>query len=412
MTDLWGLQTELASLMAGVRRVEDSLRQAATAADDRTRMLQSKVEELEAANLARLLEIRQLELEKAELQREVQAKKPDLAAAIVARDDALKKLERARKVIEDLLRDHEKPRTGSNTKSTRRDDPRPSGNQPFTVSAPVTRQHPKRETIPAESDEESTVRPLRSGASTQVGLRPQQFKKSESAGIKFPTSPSSREVAGDSSARPATPSRARTPSLPKKRLQWYLEFANRISTAEVLHGPIPFDVISEQLVLDDDAVIDIGNLEFQNGYDLRIHGTDGGLVFVYRPVILDGTSGTYLIGWGEMSMVNNVKSWVGDGKEMHMFCFPAKENSGWFYLGLHKFSYAAIESVWHKLGKEDKEPLYAELRDRNPDMSVGEFKKDVKMGKLVQCCIRLESDGKKVESHDFLRQYGLLDADG
>ena len=93
--------------MAGVRRVEDSLRQAATAADDRTRLLQSKVEELEAANLARLLEIRQLELEKAELQREVQAKRPDLAAAIVARDDALKKLEHARKVIEDLLRDHE-----------------------------------------------------------------------------------------------------------------------------------------------------------------------------------------------------------------------------------------------------------------------------------------------------------------
>ena len=93
--------------MAGVRRVEDRVRQAATAADDRTRMLQSKVEELEAANLARLLEVRQLEMEKAELQREVQAKRPDLAAAISARDDALKKLEHARKVIEDLVRDHE-----------------------------------------------------------------------------------------------------------------------------------------------------------------------------------------------------------------------------------------------------------------------------------------------------------------
>lgn len=93
--------------MAGVRRVEDHLRQAATIADDRTRMLQSKVEELEAANLSRLLEIRQLETEKAELQREVQAKRPDLAAAISARDDALKKLEHARKVIEDLVRDHE-----------------------------------------------------------------------------------------------------------------------------------------------------------------------------------------------------------------------------------------------------------------------------------------------------------------
>lgn len=61
---------------------------------------------------------------------------------------------------------------------------------------------------------------------------------------------------------------------------------------------------------------------------------------------------------------------------------------------------------------QDKERLYAELRERNPDMSIGDFKKDVKAGKLVQCCIRLDSDGKKVESHDFLRQYGLLDTDG
>ncbi|KAI1786651.1 hypothetical protein LXA43DRAFT_1098951 [Ganoderma leucocontextum] len=383
MTDLWGLQTELASLMAGVRRVEDSLRQAAIAADDRTRMLQCKVEELEAANLARLLEIRQLEMEKAELQREVQAKRPDLAAAIAARDDALKKLDRARKVIEDLVRDHE--------------------------VSPVAIQHPKRE-IPIESDEESTIRPTRSGASSHVSTRRQQFKKPELA--ELPVSPSPRDVVADSSARSATASKGQTSTAPKKRLQWYLEFANRPSTAEVLHGPIPFDVIAEQLVLDDDAVIEIGNLEFQNGYDSRIHSADGGFVFVYRPVVLDGTSGTYLIGWGEMSMVHNVKSWMGDGKEMHMFCYPAKENSGWFYLGLHRFSYTAIDSVWHKLGKEEKEHLYSELQERNPDMSVGEFKKDVKAGKLVQCCIRLESDGKKVESHDFLRQYGLLDADG
>ncbi len=129
-------------------------------------------------------------------------------------------------------------------------------NQPVTVSAPLPIQHPKREIVSVESDEESTVRPLRSGASTQVGTRTQQSRKPESAAIKNPpTFPSSsREVAAEPPVRPATPSRARTSSVPKKRLQWYLEFANRISTAEVLHGPIPFDVISEQLVLDDDAV--------------------------------------------------------------------------------------------------------------------------------------------------------------
>lgn len=28
------------------------------------------------------------------------------------------------------------------------------------------------------------------------------------------------------------------------------------------------------------------------------------------------------------------------------------QDSGWFYLGVHRFSYAAMESVWHKLSKE------------------------------------------------------------
>lgn len=151
-------------------------------------------------------------------------------------------------------------RTGANTpKPARRDDPRSSANnRALAVLTPVGTQHPKRETQLIESDEESTVRPSRSGVSTQVGTRPQQPRKPESAEIKeSATSPSSsREIAADPPARPATPStgRARTSSMSKKRLQWYLEFANRPSTAEVLHGPIPFDVISEQLTLDDDAV--------------------------------------------------------------------------------------------------------------------------------------------------------------
>ena len=41
-------------------------------------------------------------------------------------------------------------------------------------------------------------------------------------------------------------------------------------------------------------------------------------------------------------------------------------------------------------------------------MDVRQFKKDVKEGKLLQCCIQIESEGKKAESHEFLRQQGLL----
>lgn len=59
-----GTNKHLRSLMAGVHRAENSLRQAATAVDDGTRMLQSKVEGLESTNLVRLSEIRQREMEK------------------------------------------------------------------------------------------------------------------------------------------------------------------------------------------------------------------------------------------------------------------------------------------------------------------------------------------------------------
>ncbi|KAM5533032.1 hypothetical protein V8D89_013281 [Ganoderma adspersum] len=50
----------------GFCRAQDSLRQAATAADDRTRMLRSKVEAPESATIARLSEIWRFEMENAE----------------------------------------------------------------------------------------------------------------------------------------------------------------------------------------------------------------------------------------------------------------------------------------------------------------------------------------------------------
>ena len=45
-------------------------------------------------------------------------------------------------------------------------------------------------------------------------------------------------------------------------------------------------------------------------------------------------------------------------------------------------------------------------------MDLGQFKRDVRSGNLVQCCIQIESRNRKMESLDFLRKYGLLDGDG
>ena len=82
---LCGCDQQISLLMAGVRNIENRVHQAAQAADERARKLQSRVQELEAENLARGLEIKQREREKTELHHQLDAKKPDLAAAIASR---------------------------------------------------------------------------------------------------------------------------------------------------------------------------------------------------------------------------------------------------------------------------------------------------------------------------------------
>ena len=93
--------------MTGIRNIEERVRQAAQAADERARKLQSRVQDLEAENLARGLEIKQMERERTELRHQLDAKRPDLAAAIAARDETSKKLSNALKVIEDLVRERQ-----------------------------------------------------------------------------------------------------------------------------------------------------------------------------------------------------------------------------------------------------------------------------------------------------------------
>ena len=64
------------------------------------------------------------------------------------------------------------------------------------------------------------------------------------------------------------------------------------------------------------------SLEYGPGYNVRIFA-DADVAFVYSPVILEGPSGTYLIGWGDKSAARNVRGWAKGGKNLHMFFFPA-----------------------------------------------------------------------------------------
>ncbi|RPD66760.1 hypothetical protein L226DRAFT_529165 [Lentinus tigrinus ALCF2SS1-7] len=409
ISELQVLHGELAVLMTGVGKFQHQLRQVTQAVDERTRLLQIKVEELEAQNLSRALEIRQLEQENEELHQVLEAKIPELANVIQERNDALMELHNARKVIEDLLR-HRECYCQAHLEDPPEEATRTARKQVTLVPAKKL-QHPTRENL-VESDDESTVRPARSIASVNTALTVARAPPAGTDGVSRKTNPartSSQETDASASTAADSP-RTRTTSTSKKRLSWYLEFDKRPGTSsDVFHGPIPFDILSDNLVLEEDVVNSICSLEYEAGYDIRIH-TDADLAFVYRPVVLEGLTATYLIGWGDPS---TMRRWLKDVGEVNLFFYPPIDTSraGWFFLGKHKLTYAPIESVWSKLPREDKERLFVELKDRNPDMNVSQFRRDVREGRLVQYCIQLENVGK-VESLDFLREYGLLPGDG
>ena len=94
---------QLGGLMTGVRKFQEQLRQATIAADERARLLQTKVEELEAQNLSQAFDIGELERENEALHKRLEARNPRIAQVTRERNDALREVKNAHKVIEDLL---------------------------------------------------------------------------------------------------------------------------------------------------------------------------------------------------------------------------------------------------------------------------------------------------------------------
>ncbi len=49
------------------------------------------------------------------------------------------------------------------------------------------------------------------------------------------------------------------------------------------------------------------------------------MAFLYRPIILEGPQHSYLIGWGDTHMVQDVEHWAENAGPMKIFCWPAME---------------------------------------------------------------------------------------
>ncbi|KAI0356472.1 hypothetical protein OH77DRAFT_1423415 [Trametes cingulata] len=401
---LEALKAELEGLVSGAQRAQGILSSVALPSEGRNKELRAKIEELEAQNLQRAFKIRELELENAELRgRSVAGQQPDTSSLVAERDAALRKLDKARKVIKDLSKAQKATECPACGFTFRLSQARANAGDTHTHSQ--LNRH-------TDSDDESTIKPARSVASpsvTAVPTRASSRTRPTPAVTRVPVGPepSQESISSVSSIQTSsdTPSSASRAGNIKVQ-DWYLEFSNRPATVEVQHGPIPFDVLCEQLALDDDTQFEVANLEAIPGYGTRVYAA-GTLAFVFRPVILEGPEATYLIGWGTPKMAQNLEGWSKTLGDLNVFMWPIKKNSGWYYVGLHSLTFVKIDSVWPMLHKADKLQLLEELSERNPGMDTARFRKDVREGRLEQCCLQLESQGI-AESHDFLRDYGLL----
>ncbi|KAI9066422.1 hypothetical protein FKP32DRAFT_1673940 [Trametes sanguinea] len=422
-SEVKALQEELARLMSSLGRAHEKMAQVALAAGDSTHELRAKIEELEGQNLTLVLRNRELEDENAELRGLLEVPEPGVEAIVKERDVALKEAEAARKTndemgetIEELLdalRAYRAAAAGCTCKLP---------NQPQDSSSVGRTQIQQR--TPADSDDDrATIRqqarpvpntPARRAATPQVQAVASSSKTQLDSATRAPLTPApSQEVVSTASAGSSqqtwdSPSSASRAAAAIKRL-WYLEFTNPPSSAELQHGPIPFDILAEKLDLSEDVQFEVTSLGAMHGYDTRIFARSD-VAFVYEPVILEGPGPTasYFVGWTTPDRVQSVKDWVAQTGDLQLFIWPIGETVGWRYIGLHSLSFADIECKWPMIHATEKKLLLEHLGGRNgPEMDAAKFRKDVRKKRLVQVCIQLESKGE-MESEDFLREYGLL----
>ncbi|KAI0677028.1 hypothetical protein C8Q78DRAFT_61705 [Trametes maxima] len=425
VADDQSLRAQLAALIDGAQRAQDTFAQFEVAAEARTQALRAKIEDLEAQNLTRAFRIRELEQENAEL-RESASHMPrpananlalasDLARVTKERDDVQRQLGRARDMIKDLLSPKVNASAGPECTCGAAQDQQASASA--RARASTRRNHPQP-IAPEDSDDESTVRPPRSGSSRSRAATPAAPapgpppKAVESDGNVTEAAPelgpSQESVSTASSATIASDAPSSASRVGKKKVteEWYLEFTKPPAAVEALRGPISFEILAKQLELDRKTQCEITNLESMPGYDTRINAVSDA-AFVFRPVILEGPGATYFIGWGTADNARAIEKWSKTIGDLHLFIWPAKQPSGWWYSGLHALSFVELQQVWPALPKPDKHRLLEELRDRNPGMNASQFRKNIREGKLVQICIELESKGR-MESHDYMRETGLL----
>ncbi|KAI0952326.1 hypothetical protein AcV7_008173 [Taiwanofungus camphoratus] len=305
-SELQSVKDELQALGMAIAHIHEQYSIATQKVDAMTKMLQSKLDDLEADNKKQASEMVSLRTKNAELQNLVETKKPDVWKAIDARDVALFKLSHARRVIRDLL-DERKQIDPSGPRVTSLRSSRHGGAVTSDRSSgswdelDLTEAGPSS---PSDGDDDRTVRPRApTTASTIVASSPtgsdaEAYEQRSCTGMDKDESTTLKARQGspeDTLTERELASSSSQDLVSTSQDGWYLEYLKPPATAEASIGGFTYPALAEFLKLDDDTMICIESLEWWEDPCMRIH-IHVDMAFVYNPLVLEGPSNILLMG--------------------------------------------------------------------------------------------------------------------
>ncbi|KAK0498561.1 hypothetical protein EDD18DRAFT_93179 [Armillaria luteobubalina] len=114
------------------------------------------------------------------------------------------------------------------------------------------------------------------------------------------------------------------------------------------------------LNIDVDTENAVESLALANDLNLRIHGTDEDLLFVYHPIFLEADGESCFIDWSSKEVNQRIQDYLmkreSDEKPLHVFVLP-QNKSKWSYVGAHQIRVLETRDsspIWARLSNSDQ----------------------------------------------------------
>ncbi|OBZ77090.1 hypothetical protein A0H81_03772 [Grifola frondosa] len=134
----------------------------------------------------------------------------------------------------------------------------------------------------------------------------------------------------------------------------------------------------------------VASLECMEDPCWRVHLQDA-VAFLYKPIILEYPTTTYLISWSKKTVNEDIEKYVTQG---------GAEKSKF-----HVFLHPVIEVQQSKMGEKGRGRLTEELKERwNSPLDSSAIADLIEKGEIEQFCIELDSQGHEDNSLAFARR--------